>query len=111
MIIGFLRSFCNKSMRKNKPLTACTYNLGQDAWRHREINIDLHFKFDILQVRNRLLTTLLLIRCDYTVLLTFLHDRKDEAGASSPSAQVDLSIIRTKCEEEYEENAARFVIL
>jgi hypothetical protein len=49
---------------------------------------------NMLQVRNRLLTTVLLIRCDYTTLLTFLNDRKGETNASSPSVQVDLSLNR-----------------
>ena len=75
------------------------YDLVQDARRHRGINIDLHSKIDILQVRNRLLTTVLLIRCDYAILLTFLDDRKHETGANSPSIRVDLSINRKECEE------------
>ncbi|KFZ11230.1 hypothetical protein V502_07660 [Pseudogymnoascus sp. VKM F-4520 (FW-2644)] len=75
------------------------YDLVQDARRHRGINIDLHSKIDILQVRNRLLTTVLLIRCDYTILLTFLDDRKHETGENSPSIRVDLSINRKECEE------------
>ena len=59
-----------------------------------DINVDLHCKVDILQVRKRLLTTVLLIRCGYTILLTFLNDRKGETSASSPNVQVGLSINR-----------------
>jgi len=83
------------------------YDLVQDARRHRGINIDLPSKVDILQVRNRLLTTVLLIRCDYTILLTFLNDRKGETSASSPSVQVDLSINRKECEKLMEESESR----
>jgi hypothetical protein len=83
------------------------YDLVQDARRHRGINIDLHSRVDILQVRNRLLTTLLLIRCDYTILLTFLNDRKGEVSASSPSIQVDLSINRKECEKLIAESYSR----
>ncbi|ELR09946.1 hypothetical protein GMDG_04422 [Pseudogymnoascus destructans 20631-21] len=75
------------------------YDLVQDARRHRGIDIDLHSKIDILQVRNRLLTTVLRIRCDYTILLTFLDDQKYEAGASSNNIRVDFSINRKECEE------------
>jgi hypothetical protein len=83
------------------------YDLVQDARRHRGINVDLHSKVDILQMRNRLLTTVLIIRCDYTILLTFLNDRKDDTGASSPSVQVDLSINRKECEELIAESHSR----
>lgn len=83
------------------------YDLVQDARTHRGINIDLHSKIDILQVRNRLLTTVLLIRCDYTILLTFLDDRKHETGASSPIIRVDLSINRKECEELITESHLR----
>lgn len=58
-------------------------------------------------MRNRLLTTVLLIRCDYTILLTFLNDRKGETSASSPSVQVDLSINRKECEKLIAESHSR----
>ncbi|OBT61743.1 hypothetical protein VE03_09179 [Pseudogymnoascus sp. 23342-1-I1] len=82
------------------------YDLVQDARRHRGIDTDLHSKIDILQVRNRLLTTVLLIRCDYTILLTFLDDQKHETGASS-SIRVDLSTNRKECEELVTESNLR----
>jgi hypothetical protein len=49
----------------------------------------------------------LLIRCDYTILLTFLNDRKGETSASSPSVQVDLSINRKECEKLIAESYSR----
>jgi hypothetical protein len=83
------------------------YDLVRDARRHRGINIDLGSNADILQVRNRLLTTVLLIRCDYTILLTFLHDRKGKHSADSPSIQVDFSINRSDCEDLISESHSR----
>jgi hypothetical protein len=80
------------------------YDLVQDARKHRGISVDLQSKVDILQVRNRLLTTVLLMRCDYTILLTFLNDRKGDIGASS---RVDLSINRNECQELIEESHSR----
>ncbi|OCL12491.1 hypothetical protein AOQ84DRAFT_419589, partial [Glonium stellatum] len=83
------------------------YDLVRDARRHRGVNIDLHSKVDILQVRNRLLTTVLLIRCDYTILLAFLNGRKGETGTSSSSIQVDFSSNRKECEELIAESHSR----
>jgi hypothetical protein len=108
-IIGLrreIKKFLQQVNEKEQPFGRI-YDLVQDARRHRGINIDLHSKVDILQVRNRLLTTVLLIRCDYTILLTFLNDRKGENSASSSRIQVDLSINRKECEDLMAESESR----
>jgi hypothetical protein len=107
-IIGLrreIKKFLQQVNEKEQPFGRI-YDLVQDARRHRGINIDLHSKVDIFQVRNRLLTTVLLIRCD-TILLTFLNDRKGETNASSPSVQVDLSINRKECGKLIAESHSR----
>ncbi|CAO2654557.1 Nn.00g112900.m01.CDS01, partial [Neocucurbitaria sp. VM-36] len=83
------------------------FDLVQDARRHRGLDTDLHSKVDILQVRNRLLTTVLLIRCDYTILLTFLADLKSRNSADSPALQVDLSANRDECDRLIAESHAK----
>ena len=108
-IIGLrreIKKFLQQVNEKEQPFGRI-YDLVQDARRHRGINIDLHSKVDILQVRNRLLTTVLLIRCDYTILLTFLNDRKGETSANSFRIQVDLSINRKECEKLMAESESR----
>ena len=108
-IIGLRREikrFLQQVNEKEQPFGRI-YDLVQDARRHRGIDTDLHSKVDILQVRNRLLTTVLLIRCDYTILLTFLNDRKGETNASSSKIQVDLSINRMECERLMAESESR----
>jgi hypothetical protein len=108
-IIGLrreIKKFLEQVDEKEQPFGRI-YDLVQDARRHRGINIDLQSKADILQVRNRLLTTVLLIRCDYTILLTFLNDRKGESSASFPSVQVGLSINREECENLIAESHSR----
>ena len=65
--------FLRQVNKKEQPF-GNIYDFVLDARRHRGINIDLQSKVDILQVRNRLLTTVLIVRCDYTVLLTFLNN-------------------------------------
>lgn len=82
------------------------YDLVQHARRHRGIEVNIKTSVDILQVRNRLLTTVLLIRCDYSLLLTFLEDQKGNAGNSS-SIQVDLNINRQECEGLISESLSR----
>ena len=108
-IIGLRREikrFLQQVNEKEQPFGRI-YDLVQDARRHRGINFDLHSTVDILQVRNRLLTTVLLIRCDYTILLTFLNDQKGETSASSSSVQVDLSVNRKECEKLIAESHSR----
>ena len=101
-----IKKFLQQVDEKEQPFGRI-YDLVQDARRHRGIDVDLRSQVDILQVRNRLLTTVLLIRCDYTILLTFLDHRKGETGTSSPSIQVDLSINRKECEELIAESRSR----
>ncbi|MCJ1396232.1 hypothetical protein MMC18_009121 [Xylographa bjoerkii] len=108
-IIGLRREiklFLHRVNEREQPFGRI-YDLVQDAYRHRGISVNLHSKVDILQVRNRLLTTVLLIRCDYAILSTFLNDRKGETSASSPSIQIDLTINRKDCEELIAESHSR----
>ena len=107
-IIGLrreIKKFLQQVNEKEQPFGRI-YDLVQDARRHRGTSIDLHYKVEILQVRNRLLTTVLLLRCDYTILLTFLDDWKGRDRTSSPSVQVDLSINREECEKLISESQA-----
>ncbi|TGO06847.1 hypothetical protein BTUL_0451g00010 [Botrytis tulipae] len=109
-IIGLrreIKKFLQQVNEKEQPFGRI-YDLVQDARRHRGININLQSKVDVLQVRSRILTTVLLIRCDYTILLTFLNDQKGETGAFSPSTQVDFTINRKECEQLIEESDTRY---
>jgi hypothetical protein len=103
---GEIKKFLKQVNEKEQPFGRI-HDLVQDARRHRGININLHSQVDILQVRNRLLTTVLLIRCDYTILLMFLDDWKGESSASSSRIQIDLSINRMECEGLMAESQSR----
>lgn len=81
------------------------YDLAKDARRHRGVGVTLDTKVDVLQVRHRLLATVLLIRCDYTILSTFLNDQK--IVESSLGVQVDFSMHRKECEELIAESLSR----
>ena len=86
------------------------HDLLQDVRRHRGVNVELPSNVDILQVRNRLLTTVLLIRCDYAILLNFLNAQQKAAlryPSSSRGIQIDLSINRKECETLVAESHVR----
>ncbi|PQE06276.1 NFX1-type zinc finger-containing 1 protein [Rutstroemia sp. NJR-2017a BBW] len=98
-IIGLRREIKNFSQQvdeKEQPYSRI-YDLAQDARRHRGINTDFSSQVDILQVRNRLLTTVLFIRCDYTILFAFLHAWKDRPIPAS--FQINLRMNRKDCEK------------
>jgi hypothetical protein len=100
-IIGLrkeIKNFLQQVDEKEQPYGRI-YDLAQDARRHRGINTDFSSNIDILQVRNRLLTTVLLIRCDYTILLAFLNAWKDRISPSSASFQINLRTNRKDCEK------------
>lgn len=79
------------------------YDLVQDARLHRGVDIDFTYVPDILQPRNRMLATVLLLRCDYTMLLDMLALYKQKRPKAPPwmsrKFEVDLSINRQDCEK------------
>lgn len=101
-----IKRFLQQVDEKEQPFGRI-YDLAKDACRHRGVDSDLHSSVGILQVRNRLLTTVLLIRCDYIILLTFLNDRKDKGLAGSSGVQVDFSTNRKDCERLIDESQSR----
>lgn len=99
--IKILRKIINRFLQqvdeKEQPFGRI-YDLVQDARRYRGVNVDLFAHVDILQVRNRLLTTALLLRCDYAILLVFLENQKDKGSIEPHGIQVDLRSNRKDCE-------------
>ncbi|CZR66499.1 related to NF-X1 finger and helicase domain protein [Phialocephala subalpina] len=88
-------------------------DLVLDARRHKGVNVDDSVELsasDILQTRNRLLTTVLLIRCDYAILVSFL-DRYKKASANLTTApraiKIDFGANRKDCEALISESKAR----
>lgn len=98
-----IRKFLDQVDEKEQPFGRI-YDLAQDARRHRGVEVDLDFKVEILQVRSRLLTTVLLIRCDYNILCTFLAAREND---SSQKPQIDLTTNRQDCEDLIGESTSR----
>ena len=105
-----LRQEINKFLRqvdeKEQPFGRI-HDLLKDVRRHRGVNVELPSNVDILQVRNRLLTTVLLIRCDYAILLNFLNKVAARYPSGSRGIQIDLSINKKECEALVAESRAR----
>lgn len=78
------------------------YDLIQDARIHRGINIAFEYMPEILQTRNRMLATVLLLRCDYTILLELLTLHKEKPANAPPwmtrKLEVDFTFSRRDCE-------------
>jgi len=78
------------------------YDLVQDARIHRGVDIDFEYMPEILQTRNRLLATVLLLRCDYTILLELLTLYKEKPVNAPPwmtrKLEVDFTVNRRDCE-------------
>lgn len=89
-----------KKVDKAKQSLSRIHDLVQDARRHREVNTEIFCESNVLQVRNRLLTTVLLLRCDYVLLLEFLITSRE-------NLQVNLISNRKDCETSVEKSQAR----
>lgn len=103
---GDIKKFLRQVNEREQPFGRI-FDLVQEARRHRGINAELYSGVDILQVRSRLLTTLLLIRCDYNILLTFINDRASNTAATTPSIKLDMSVNREDCERLIAESDSR----
>ncbi|KAE8446008.1 hypothetical protein EG329_012647 [Mollisiaceae sp. DMI_Dod_QoI] len=88
-------------------------DLVLDARRHLGVKVDDSVELsaaDILQTRSRLLTTVLLIRCDYTILASFLESYKKvtaKIATSTRPIKIDFIENRKDCESLIEESIAR----
>lgn len=84
------------------------HDLVQDAHKHREINIKIIDVLFVLQVRNRLLTTMLLLRCDYVILFDFVtHDDEIILERNLRDFCLSLALNRKDCENLIRESRSR----
>jgi len=89
-----------KKVDEAKQSLSRIHDLVQNARRHREVNTEIFCESNVLQVRNRLLTTVLLLRCNYVILLEFLTTSRE-------NLHVNLISNRKDCETLVEEFQAR----
>ncbi|KAL8823199.1 MAG: hypothetical protein Q9191_006082 [Dirinaria sp. TL-2023a] len=73
--------------------------LVQDARNHRGIDTDITDIPSVLQVRNRLLATVLLFRCDYAILFNFVaHACGTASKGNLRDCRLNLELNRKDCE-------------
>lgn len=94
-----VKQFLKRVDKAEQPLSRI-HDLVQDARRHRGVDTEIFCGPNVLQVRNRLLTTVLLLRCDYALLLEFLTTGRR-------NLQVNLISNRKDCEAPVEKSQAR----
>jgi len=97
-----------KEVDKAKQPISRIHDLVQDAHKHRGVNtkiIDLSF---VLQVHNRLLATVLLLRCDYAILSDFVtHDCDMASSENLGNVCLNLAPNRKDCENLMQESRSR----
>ncbi len=82
--------------------------LVQDARKHRGVNTEMSDIPSVLQVRNRLLATVLLLRCDYAILLdSVIHGGGRASGKNAREFRLSLALNRKDCENLIQESRSR----
>ena len=82
--------------------------LVQDARKHRGVDTEITDIPSVLQVRNRLLTTVLLLRCDYAILFDFItHGGGTASGGNLRDFRLNLALNRKDCESLVQESRSR----
>lgn len=85
------------------------YAMIEDARSHRGVTTQLTDIPSVLQVRNRLLATVLSLRCDYAILCDFItHRGKTASGENLRNFHVDFALNRKDCEKLIAESHAQY---
>ncbi|KAL9611040.1 MAG: hypothetical protein Q9167_004287 [Letrouitia subvulpina] len=87
-----VKIFFDRVNEKEQPFSQI-YNLVQDARRHRGIQHNMAWTPEMLQTRHRLLASVMLLRCDYAILATFLAFFK----GTKMKTNVKFSLQRRDC--------------
>ncbi|KAL8993845.1 MAG: hypothetical protein Q9169_006042 [Polycauliona sp. 2 TL-2023] len=84
------------------------HGLVQDARNHRGVDTEITDVPSVLQVRNRLLATVLLLRCDYAILFDFvIHGGGTASGKQGRDFRLSLALNRKDCENLIQESRSR----
>ena len=89
-----------KKVDEAKQSLSRIHNLVQNARRHREVNTEIFCESNVLQVQNHLLTTVLLLWCNYVILVEFLISSRE-------NLHVNLINNRKDCKTLVEESQVR----
>ena len=109
--ISLLRSEIKKFLREvheaEQPISRI-HTLVQDARKHRGINTKITDIPLVLQVRNRLLATVLLFRCDYAILSSFVtHSGGTAPGGNLQDCRLNLALNHKDCENLIQNSRSR----
>jgi len=102
-----IRRFLKEVDEAEQPISRI-HDLVRDARKHRGVNTEITDVPSVLQVRNRLLATVLLLRCDYAILLDFvIHSAGTVSGKNLRDLHLSLALNRKDCENLIQESRSR----
>ena len=107
LLRGEIKRFLHEVDEAEQPISRI-HALVQDARKHRGVSTDITDIPSVLQVRNRLLATVLVLRCDYAILSKFVtHSSETAFGGNLQKYLFDFALTRKDCETLIRESRAR----
>ena len=107
LLRGNIRKFLREVDEKEQPISRI-HALVQDARNHRGVETEITDIPTVLQVRNRLLATVLLFRCDYAILFNSVtHSAETAPGANLQDCRLNLALNRKDCEDLIQDSRSR----
>jgi len=102
-----IRRFLREVDEAEQPISRI-HALVQDARKYRGVSTEIIELPSVLQVRNRLLATVLILRCDYAILFDFVtHSSATAPGGNLKGLQLNLALNRKDCENLIQESRTR----
>ena len=102
-----IRRFLHEVDEAEQPISRI-HALVQDARKYRGVSTEIPDIPFVLQVRNRLLATVLILRCDYAILFDYVtHSGVTAFGGNSQDIQLNLAINHKDCENLIQESRSR----
>ncbi|KAI4146604.1 MAG: hypothetical protein L6R39_003395 [Caloplaca ligustica] len=97
-----IKLFLHQVDEKEQPFSRI-HDLVQDAKSQRGVEDTMLWTPEVLQTRNRILATVLLLRCEYAIMANFLVAKKGTGAA----IKVDVQIFQDECERLIEESKSK----
>ena len=102
-----IRRFLKEVDEAEQPINRI-HDLIQDARKNYGVNTEITDVPSVLQVRNRLLATVLLLRCNYAILLDFVtHSAGTALWKNARDLRLNLALNRKDCENLIRESRSR----
>lgn len=102
-----IRRFLGEVDEAEQPISRI-HSLVGDARKYRGVNAEITDVPSVLQVRNRLLATVLLLRCDYAILSDFvIHGGGTASGEMFRDVRLSPALNRKDCESLIQESRSR----